>query len=335
MKKIARICWNSNGWTQPSGRLGKSTNKESYEFLNGYGHEEWLLDTTKLIDGYHYGYLQAIGKHRDKYLNEVFDVSLYSINNDTKQRWWLGEIQNLEVVSETESKKVYKIYKSNGWYAEMQQQLMQVGANTDEFKNFVTPDIFAVVKFKPSDLNLLEEPAEFRADDPAVTSNYYNLKSKKLDPDLNLEYGFSFKSGHNIGRANTKRSYRDHGKEVSLLHNQLQTELYDQLVKVHGYDNVGTEVPCGHGNRVDIVVLDSHKYTFYEIKTSRTAKSCIREALGQLMEYAYYSNVHQVEKLVVVSPHSLFDDDQQYIDQLNKRFNLSLHYLQVKMSSRT
>ncbi|WP_261926560.1 hypothetical protein, partial [Vibrio aestuarianus] len=90
------ICWNSNGWVTPSGRLGKSNNKDSHESQNGYAHEEWLLDTTKIIDGYHYGYIQAIGKHRDTYLDQVFDVSLYSINSDTKQRWWLGEIKNLE-----------------------------------------------------------------------------------------------------------------------------------------------------------------------------------------------------------------------------------------------
>ncbi|BCV27179.1 hypothetical protein [Shewanella algae] len=60
MKKIARICWNSNGWITPSGRPGKSSNKDSYEYQNGYGHEEWLLDTTKIIDGYHYGYIKQL-----------------------------------------------------------------------------------------------------------------------------------------------------------------------------------------------------------------------------------------------------------------------------------
>ncbi len=59
--KIARICWNSEGWQRPSGLDGKSSNPEAYEAQNGYGHEEWLLDTSKLIDGYHYAYVRRFG----------------------------------------------------------------------------------------------------------------------------------------------------------------------------------------------------------------------------------------------------------------------------------
>lgn len=334
MKKIARVCWNSNDWIRPSGRVGKSKNRGSYEFLNGYGHEEWLLDTNKIIDGYHYGYLQAIGKHRDKYLNSVFDVSLYSINSENKQRWWLGEIQNVEVVSEAESKRVYKIYKEKGWYSQMLSQLRQVGANVDEFKKFVTPDIFAVVRFKPIDMKLYEEPVEFKAGDPAVTSDYYNLKNMKHEPQLDLDFSFSFRSGHNAGPGKTKRSYRGGGNDVSLLHNELQTDLYEELVEVHGKDSVGTEIKCGFGNRVDVVVKTNQKFIFYEIKTLRTAKSCIREALGQLLEYAYYGNNLKIEKLIVASPCPINKDDKQYLKRLGEKFNLNIGYHQIELEKK-
>lgn len=335
MKKIARICWNSNGWITPSGRLGKSVNKESYEYQNGYGHEEWLLDTTKLIDGYHYGYIQAIGKHRDTYLDQVFDVSLYSINSDTKQRWWLGEIKNLEVISAKESAKVYKVYKKNGWYKEMISQLKQVGANIDEFKNFVTPDIFSVVRYRPEDLNLLEEPQEFSADDPSVTSNYYNLKNKKLEPNLEVKKGFQFIAGHNAGKGASKRSYSDHKNDISLLHNQIQTALYKRLSTTFDDGCVGTEVSCGLGNRIDLVVNDEDKYSLYEIKVLKNAKSCIREALGQLMEYAFYIEEISIDKLVIVSPHELKNSDKQYLDRLQKKFGLPVEYLQFNIENET
>ncbi len=65
-KKLARICWNSNSWQKPSGKYGKSKNPDAYEMIVGYGHEEWLLDLEKIIDGFHYAYLQAIGAHREK-----------------------------------------------------------------------------------------------------------------------------------------------------------------------------------------------------------------------------------------------------------------------------
>ncbi|WED29901.1 hypothetical protein L3V77_21070 [Vibrio sp. DW001] len=331
MKKIARICWSSNGWKTPSGRLGKSSNKDSYEYQNGYGHEEWLLDTTKLVDGYHYGYIQAIGKHRDKYLDQVFDVSLYSINSDTKQRWWLGEIKNLEVVSAEESKRVYKKYKKNGWYKEMVAQLNLVGANIEEFKKFVTADIFSVVRYKPEDLNLLEEPQEFSADDPAVTSNYYNLKNKKLEPNLERQNGFQFIAGHREGKSKTKRAYSDYTKEVSLLHNQLQTALYEELSQLYGYASVATELGCGSGNRIDLVVKKEKSYSLYEIKTSNSAKSCIREALGQLMEYAFYNDNIDIDKLVIVSPHELKSADTEYLERIKSKFSLPMEYMSYSL----
>lgn len=333
MKKIARICWNRNGWIAPSGRLGKSNNKESYEYKNGYGHEEWLLDTTKLINGYHYGYIQAIGKYRDTYLNQIFDVSLYSINSKTKQRWWVGEIKNLEVVPAKESEKIYKIYKKNGWYKEMVSQLKEVDANIKEFKDFVTPDIFSVVRYKPENLKLLEQPLEFSANDLAVTSNYYNLKNKKLNPILEIKKGFHFIAGHNAGKGNGIRSYSEHNKNISLLHNQIQTALYNRLCATFGKNYVGTEISCDLGNRIDIVVKEKGKYSLYEIKVLNNAKSCIREALGQLMEYAFYNNEIRVEKLVVVSPHKLTSSDEQYLERLRESFQLPLEYMKFDIEN--
>ncbi len=123
-EKIARICWNTNLWQKPSGPIGKSRNKKAYEYITGYGHEEWLLDTEKIIDGYHYSYLQAIGAHRDKYIGEKFHISLYSINNDTKERWWIfaGNIiidtENIEKVGKNNSIAVpdmfYKVVIMDG-----------------------------------------------------------------------------------------------------------------------------------------------------------------------------------------------------------------------------
>ena len=95
LKKIARICWNTNGWTCPSGRIGKSKNKDSYEYKYGFGHEEWLFDIAKTINGYHYGHIQAVASYKE---NLFFDLPLFTINDKTKQRYWVGEILDVEPV---------------------------------------------------------------------------------------------------------------------------------------------------------------------------------------------------------------------------------------------
>jgi len=215
--KIARICWNSNYWQKPSGKEGKSNNKKAYEELTGYGHEEWLLDTEKIIDCYHYAYLQAIGAHREKYIGKIFNISLYSINNVTKERWWIGEIKNVIVTTPKESKSIYKIYKQKKWLKEMEEQLNDVGADVDDFRGIPT-DYFSTIKFKPSDLYLLDEPKQFKHNDPSVTSDFYNLKNKKTSPSF-IQSNFIFTPGHNKGKESSKRTYRASKKDNDLFHN--------------------------------------------------------------------------------------------------------------------
>lgn len=324
--KVARICWNTEGWVKPSGRLGKSKNKDAYELLYGYGHEEWLLDTSKLISGYHYAYLQAIGQHREKYTDSIYNISIYSINNQTKQRWWIGTINNVKVIDIDESKRVFKAYKENGWYDEMLSQLRNVDADINEFKRNVKADWFAVIKFKPSDLSLLDEPLEFYYGDPAVTSDYYNLKNKVGEPDFPSLQRFVFQSGHNDGKHKAIMTYDEHTKEVDLFHNKIQSKIYEQLVEIHGEKNVGTENNAGIGNRIDLVVKNREKYTFYELKTGRSARKCIREAFGQLIEYSMFRDIVNVDKLIIISTNAATPEISNYLTRIRNAYSIPIYY---------
>jgi hypothetical protein len=326
--KIARICWNTNIWQKPSGPVGKSRNIKAYENLTGYGHEEWLLDTEKTIDGYHYAYLQAIGAHRDKYVGQKFNISLYSINNATKERWWIGEIKNVEVITPEESVKVFKIYKKNKWLQEMLKQLKEVDADIEDFKK-ISNDIFSTIRFYPSDLQLLDIPRQFSHDDPAITSDYYNLKNKIENP-MFLESEFNFTHGHNKGKENTIKVYSSCEKENDLFHNRMQTSIYNQFAELYGKKNVGTEQCTGFGSRIDIVVntgtAQTPKYMFFELKTSNSARQCIREALSQLLEYSHFPNKNLAEKLIIVSHNKIDKNNINYLKTLRKMFSIPIYY---------
>lgn len=336
-QKLARICWNSEGWQRPSGTNGKSNNPDAYEFQNGYGHEEWLLDTSKVIDGYHYAYVQAIGSHRDKYFGNPYDISFYSINGDTKKRWWLGTIRNVQIVGAQESKRVFNIYKNNGWHEEMTAQLERVGASVSAFKKFTTPETFAVMKFKTDDLELLDEPLEFSHDDPAVTSDYYNLKNKEREPELGKLGDFTFVPGHNAkkGKGDVCSTYKKKNEDLDLFHNRIQTALFEHLKSIHGEANVGTEISTGRGTLVDVVVQHGKKYTFYEIKTSQSVRQCIRDALGQLLEYAHFVSPVPIKELIVVSPYKKTNDVTKYLATLRERYGLPISYRQFDMDGLT
>jgi hypothetical protein len=116
---------------------------------------------------------------------------------------------------------------------------------------------------------------------------------------------------------------------VDLRHNEIQQELYRVLVSAHGKDNVGTEVPCGSGNRIDVVLRQGREYSFYEIKTADSARACIREAIGQLLDYAFWPGAQAAARLIVVGEPAIDSAGQEYLLCLRDRFSLRIEYQQL------
>src|SRR5216683_3412248 len=71
-------------------------------------------------------------------------------------------------------------------------------------------------------------------------------------------------------------------------------------------------------------------YWFYEIKIAESARACIREALGQLLEYAFWRAGHAVTPLIIVGEHGLDADARAYLHRLRKKTKLPLQYEQIK-----
>ncbi|MFW6029932.1 MAG: hypothetical protein ACOCRO_06720, partial [Halanaerobiales bacterium] len=87
--RIARVCWNSNGWKYPSGLTGKKLEDRE----NGFGLEEWLFDDDEIVGGYKYGYLKPVERIKDR--KATYNISLYSIHS-SGIRYYIGEIINAE-----------------------------------------------------------------------------------------------------------------------------------------------------------------------------------------------------------------------------------------------
>ena len=144
------------------------------------------------------------------------------------------------------------------------------------------------------------------------------------------EERFVFRPGCTSKAAATKASYAQQELDVNLRHNQLQDALYRRLVKRHGAGNVGTESSTGIGTRVDLVVRQPSGYSFYEIKTSLEPRACIREALGQLLEYAFWPGSQEAYQLIVVGETAADVDVKEYCRRLNMRFSLPIQYQHIE-----
>jgi hypothetical protein len=107
----------------------------------------------------------------------------------------------------------------------------------------------------------------------------------------------------------------------------MQQALYENLVRKYGESQVAAECIMSSGNPADIVVQSDTGLEVYEIKTSLLPRQCIRQAIGQLLEYGYWPGSDVISRLWVVGPRKIDNTASWYIESLNSRFFLPLGYV--------
>jgi hypothetical protein len=325
--KMARICWNSNNWRSPSGRKGKSLDVSSYEHINGFGHEEWLFDTDKTINGYHYGAIQPIGKHQGTYQGQIFNILLYTYKADDKEWYWVGWLNNVITIPHNEAMEVYEEYKKQGWLDSMKKELALVGANQDELDSF--NNYCFNVKFLPNDIVSTNNGLQLFTVDQKITHNRYTLLN--IDPQIIN----SFKNskieitGDNLNKNHKEvlvKSFSEYSKEYEFTHGLIQDAFFEYLKQSFVTDKLYKEALITKLNcSIDIYQeKENGVKIIYEIKTYVDLKYSVRIALGQLLEYSHYPNRNEDYKLIIVSNKFIFDDIKQYIDNLKRKFNLEI-----------
>lgn len=120
---------------------------------------------------------------------------------------------------------------------------------------------------------------------------------------------------------------------ISLRHNALQMELYKELVAEHGVHCVGVEHEAPGGGLIDAIVRKNGLRLIFEIKTASTARGCVREALGQLLDYGFWPGSPAPDGLFVVGEPTLDAATARFIDDLNRQFPTKLFYRQVFLPS--
>ena len=176
MAKLARICWNTNEWTKPSGVEGKST-ADCFEAQCGYGFDEWLFDISRFIDGYHYAFLRPLNAECHRIERNLGDIHLYTIS-PPKEIQYVGYISDAQGVTKKKSVAIYNGYVSRGWVDEMKSEVKSVGGVFDE--NFESEKWFNV-KFKPENLHLNDSANRQVIRRELIPSTRYKLQNVSLE----------------------------------------------------------------------------------------------------------------------------------------------------------
>lgn len=112
--------------------------------------------------------------------------------------------------------------------------------------------------------------------------------------------------------------------EVQQIHHKIRNRLYEHLAGVHGAENVWME-----RDFVDVQVRANGGLVLYEIKSFPNPSLCIREALGQVMMYAWSERFRYDGeiKLVVVGPNAPTKTDREFLEFVKQSLRIDIDYL--------
>jgi hypothetical protein len=116
------------------------------------------------------------------------------------------------------------------------------------------------------------------------------------------------------------------------LHRRIEHALYGELRSEldDGTAVRANEFIPGCGTQVDMVAYAEGGPIFFEIKTADTLRACLREALGQILEYAHWAGTERCRRMVVVAQHPMDEKASAYLGLLQDRYQLPLDYRQVQ-----
>jgi len=334
--KFTRICFNTEGWVKPSGVKGKSKSDKSYEYQTGFGHEEWLFDFAKVIDGYHYSHLQSIGSVK-AHIGKKYNLKLYTINSETKERFWVANIKNVMVLDAKEKEYVYEEYKKRKWFAQMKKDLLDINIGERFFKGKKIDLDTEIginsfnIKFKQEDTTPLMSPFS-KADFDDVKADYYTLydcKNLESDGRVKKETFNDITPGVPPDKPpiSKVRFPKLEMIEYGHIHFEVAKSLYNFLCKEHKKENVYWEYTLPYGARVDIAVKSIKGWLYYEVKSYLDLRTSLRDALGQLLEYKHWKGKNKVDELIIVTQKVIgVENAKNYLTQLREKYGLKIYY---------
>lgn len=224
--------------------------------------------------------------------------------------------------------------------------------NDNELETFNWKSYCPGLRLKKSKFTIKDK----NKDKKKVLKNLNQLKEKTLDALIKeynkiihsinkTKWSSDFKLRGSIkntsSKSKTLSEYNRDKNEITIIHEQIKEKLIEdindnpELLETGCKIDTSTLSDENEINKINYVDLAAQtkdkQIIFFEIKTHPNARLCIRQALGQLMEYSYFPNTNHAQKLIVVGIGEKTQDVQEYIDYLNDNFRIPINYQQIKL----
>ena len=323
MSLLTRISYNSSGWQRPTGDASKLEVEESFNAQFKFGFEDWFFRGEWQVDGWRYAFLQGANIKDRKYIGRPWNVSLYTIQPD-KRRRWVADVHELECLDPTQSEEAEAFFREQGWLQQMEDEVRAVGGDPEQIRNTEYAGHFLNVRYRVDNLQMM--PAETFWPQPfwKKLAAYYKFYPLTEAAEAELAALQPRRGGRDVPLPEAPIFRRAIGAVAySPDHRRMQAILLKQLQAEYGRDHVRIEV-----DGIDALVETDAESIIYEIKSDLSPKSVIRQALGQLLEYAYHPpRVYGMPvRLVIVGRSELGHEAAAYLDHLTTAFGLPLEY---------
>lgn len=112
-------------------------------------------------------------------------------------------------------------------------------------------------------------------------------------------------------------------------HNKIQNALVAMLKENNSTANIKVEK-----NHVDVSMELDDEIVLYEVKSSKSADNCIREALGQILKYGWSlkKSTNKPIRYVIVGPSAMRDDPNNYLSYIQQNFKEKFEYLNIQLN---
>lgn len=325
---IARLAYNSQRWWRPTQASEVSEAGDSYRTEFGFGHEDWLFRNEWLLDGWRYGFVQGVNKSRAKLLREgrPFHLRLFTMPAPGDRRA-VAEIREVECLSDGLAAEAVAAFERQGWLDVMRSEVAAAGGRVEALgRNEYAPFILNL-RYRIDNVSWLDANTPLPPDDPIHNIKRYSLceVDGAMDSAASAWRGRAGTSG--LPEAGDRRRFVQGGwTTYSPEHVRMQNYLVQQLRERYP----AAEIVCER-DFVDVTVRTDEEILLFEVKSDLHPLSVVRQALGQVLEYAYHPRrAHDLPvKLVIAGRRPLEGDDLAYFEQLKQRFSLPLAYWPV------
>lgn len=321
--RLARIAYNSSGWKRPTGDAKKCESPGTYNFNHGFGHEEWLFRAEWKIDGWRYAFIQGLNKNRIAYLGQSLNVTFYTLQPD-KRRRLVATIYGLESLSDAQAEDALNAFRKRGWFKTMQDEVRAIGGNADALGDPKSAEHVLNVRFRLENVELYPTVI-FLPDDEWIEDRHRYMLYKFVASDQErVEKSNPSRQGSHEA-LETRRLFRRGTKPIEYTpeHDKMQAKLMAELQEQYGREQVRREQDF-----VDVRVQTDKELIYFEIKTDLDPRAVIRQALGQILEYAYHPARagRRPDSLVLVGRTGLGSEEEAYLRSLCEKFHLPLSY---------